>query len=244
MESKTLAKLIIIGGLFYLGGQYIASQPQRTEQEVQANREITVSGSGEVVARPDVARISLSVQTGPQATAASALEILATRFGSIVKAVENTGVEENDIKTTDLSVHPRYDYSDGRQELRGFEASETVEVTIRDLDSIVRVLAVATGEGVNQAGGLQLSVDDPDELQLEAQEQAIADARQKAEQLADALGVRLGRVKSFSSSGGDYRAQPYALETAALGEADLVAPPVPIGEQNITSNVSVTFEIR
>jgi uncharacterized protein YggE len=242
----SLLVVIIVGGLFYLAGQYLASQPGRVSQEAEAAREITVSGHAEIETRPDVARLSLSVQTGPQATAEAALKLLSDRFDGVVNAVKGTGVKEEDIKATNLSVQPVYDFTDGRQTLRGFEASESIEVTIRDLDAIGEVLARSTVEGVNQAGGLNFTVDDPEKLQQEAQEAAIKDAHEKAGALARALDVRLGDVKNFSASGATPPGQPLPFLARAEQAADkaITAPPVPSGTQTITADVSVTYELE
>lgn len=236
---------VVVGGLLYVAGQYVASQPQRVEQEAESMREITVTGRGEVTTRPDVALLTLGVQTGVQPTAETALGILSDRFERVVGAVTAAGVDEDDVTTTNLSITPLYDYRDGRQTLRGFEASESVRVKIRDLSSVGDVLARTTGEGVNQAGGLVFQVDDPAQLQLDAQKLAITDARENAKQLADALGVRLGRVKTFSASGsGGEPPIPFAVAERAAADGSLAGPPVPSGTQDITSTVTVTFMLQ
>lgn len=237
--------LTVLIGLFYIGGQYIASQPQRISQETESKREITVAGSGEAMAKPDVARVTLSVQTGPQPDAKTALNLLSQKFNAVVAAVKSNGVKDNDVKTVNLSVHPMYDYVDGQQHLRGFEASESIEVKIRDLDKTGQVIVATTGAGVNQVGGIDFSIDDPDQLKIDAQEKAIKDADQKAKQLAKALGVSLGRVKTFSATtNDDVRPPMYASAALETKSSEPIAPPVPPGTQNITATVSVTYELR
>lgn len=234
---------VVIAGLFYVMGQYVSSQPQRVQQEVEAKRELTVQGQGEVLARPDIARMTLSVETGVQPTAKDAMTLLSRRFDAVVGAVKGIGIKEEDIKTTNLSIGPRYDFTDGRQVLRGFAATESVEVKIRDLGRIGDVLARTTVEGVNQAGGLSFAIDDPESLQLQAQEEAIANAHENAKQLARALDVGLGRVKTFSVVSAP---EPpiYQLERAAVAEGAPAGPPVPAGTQEIIATVSVTYELR
>jgi uncharacterized protein len=237
---------VVIAGLLYVVGQYVASQPQRIEKEAEANREIAVQGRGEIIAKPDVAKLTLGVQTGPQPTAKAALDLLSSRFDGVVAAVKAAGVKDDDVKTTNLSINPVYDFSGGRQTIRGFEAAESIEVKIRDLGKIGEVLAKTTIEGVNQAGGVTFEIDDPEALQRQAREKAIESARANGEQLARALGVRLGRVKNFSSSTEPPTGPPIfaraALESA--GAPDVAAPPVPTGTNEIVSTVTVTFEIR
>lgn len=244
--NNNLFIAIAIGGIFYIAGQYVASQPQRIEQEVQANREITVQGTGEVTARPDIAHITLGVATGPRASAQDAMNALEQRMNAVIASIKKQDVAEEDIKTTNLSIQPVYDYTEGRQTIRGYEASESVEVKIRDLAKIGTIVSSATGEGVNQAGGISFTIDEPETLQQEAQKKAIENAKENAEQLADALGVGLGNVKTFSASEGSTPPVPYLARDAIEigGDVETKAIDVPTGTQDITSHVTVTYEIR
>lgn len=246
METKlSLIAIVVIGGLFYIAGQYIASQPQRIEQETQANREITVQGRGEVTARPDIAKLTVGVTTGPQQSAQVAMNILEKRINAVIDSIQSLGVKEEDIKTTNLSILPQYDYSDGKKILRGFEANEQVELKIRELDKIGTIMSQATGEGINQAGGIRFEIDNPQELQRNAQEKAIEDARKNAEQLAKALDVRLGDVKTFTAEVGTPPVTPlYARAELMAPDAGSGGPDVPSGTEDITATVSVTYEIR
>lgn len=237
---------VVVGGLFYLVGQYIASQPQRAEQEVAAGREITVEGEALKHVRPDVARLTLGVTTGPQSTAEAALKVLTDRFDAVVARVESLGVEEDDITTTNLSLTPVYDFSAGRQQLRGFEATESITVKIRDLARVGEVLTQAAAEGVNQAGGIQFEVDDPTQLTNETEALAIEDAQDKATTLARALGVRLGRVKAFRVGEAGVPTPPplYARSSELSADAGGGDLPVPSGTQELKVTVSVTYELK
>lgn len=245
MSLQHLLAAIVVGGLFYVGGQYVASQPQRVEQEVTANREITVAGHGKVLATPTVAQLTLGVTTGPQATAEAAMDLLARRFAAVVEAVRAEGVEKDDIKTTNLSVNPVYDFRDGQQALRGYEATESIEVKIRDLDKTGAVVSRATQEGVNQVGGIQFVIDDPEDLQREAEKEAIADAKKNAQALAKELGVSLGRVKAFSANDGVPPPPPlYPLASLPAADARGEDLPVPSGTNEISAQVQITYELR
>lgn len=237
--------VVVVAGLFYVFGQYVSSQPQRLEKEAELKREITVNGSGEVEGKPDVARLMLGVQTGPQSSAKAALDSLSRRFNAIVAALKALGIKEDDIKTTNFSMNPQYDFQNAPGQIRGFEASENIQVTIHDLDTIGEVIAKTTQEGVNQIGGVTFEIDDPDALQTEAQEKAIEDARKHAEQLAKALGVRLGRVKTFSVSSPNQPIPIFAERAVdAVGGSAPVAPPIPVGISEITAMVTITYELR
>jgi len=245
MTFHQLAVLVALGGLLYVGGQYVASQPQRAEQEVAANREITVTGQGKVLAAPTIAQVTLGVTTGPQASAEAAMDLLTRRFTAVVEAVRAEGVEEDDIKTTNLAVNPVYDFREGTQTIRGYEATESIEVKVRDLDKVGAIIGRATQEGVNQAGGIQFVIDDPEDLQREAEGQAIADAKKNAEALAEDLNVSLGRVKTFSTAPTAPSFPPFypvaELKATDARGGDL---PVPTGTNEISATVQITYELR
>lgn len=246
-QLKNLLLLVIVGGLLYIVGQYIASEPARSQKELEANREITVSGTGEVKAVPDIAKLTLSVQTGTQPTAEVAMEKLRTTFTNVLNAVKEQGIEAKDIQTTNLAMNPIIDYQDGRQTTRGFEASETIYITIRDSAKISDVLGKATSQGVNQVGGISFGIDDPDQLQQEAQDAAIADAKEHAEVLAKSLGVTLGKVKNFSANDNPGQPIPFLAKAEVANDRNQSGgggAPVEAGEQTVTSYVTITYEIR
>lgn len=241
LRNPGLVGVVVLAGLFYLVGQYIASQPQRIQQETEANRQISVQGKGEVTSKPDVARLNLGVQIEAQPTAKQAINQLATKFSAVEKALDATGIKKDDIKTSNVSVNPSYDYQNG-QRLLGFSANETVIVTIRDLERVGDVLTQATAAGANQAGGVSFEVDDPTALQEEAQTKAIEDARKKAERLARTLGVRLGSVKAFQVGTSQPEPPVFAAAAEAVGgDAKLSVPP---GTQDHTATVTITYELR
>ena len=244
MFPKPALLLVITGGLLYILGQYIASGPAREEQAIQANREITVQGTGEVVTVPTIANITLSAQTGPQKTAEVALTQLSTTANNILSAVKTFNIDKKDITTQDLSINPVYDYAEGRQTLRGFEVRESIVVTIRDLEKVGEVVASATAQGVSQVGGIDFTVENKEELATQAEEKAIADAKEKAQRLAKELGATLGEVKSYnansSAPGPVYKTLAFDTAEAVGG----VVPPIEQGSTKTTAVVTIVFELR
>ncbi len=236
---------VVVGGLFFLAGQYISSQPQRAQKEAELNREITVQGEGEVTATPDIAKITLSVQTAVLPTSQAATDSLGEQTKSVLDAVKKAGVAEKDMQTTNLSVNPVYDYTNNRQTIRGYQGTESIFVTVRKPDEAGALVSAATGAGATQVGGISLEIDKPDDLKVEAQEKAIAQAREKAQTLAKALGVSLGKVKTFSVSDFPQPFPLYAAENKAVGMGgDTVVPPVAVGENTVRATVTVTYELR
>ena len=222
---------------------------------VSATNTITVSGEGEVFAVPDIAEFSFSV-VEEKKTVADAQEVAAQRINSIIAFLDDADVKETDIKTTNYNVYPRYEYirencsgglcpPGGERVLKGFEVSQSISVKVRDTQEAGNILAGIGERGATNISGLNFTIDDEEDLLTEARKEAIDDARKKAKQLAKDLDVKLVRVVSFSESGG----QPYYprfdfAEAAVLGKGGGGVPEIPTGENKITSNVSITYEIR
>jgi uncharacterized protein len=227
-----------------LGGAYIIGK--KIETRSLEPTVISVSGEGHIFAVPDIASLHFGVQTGRQKTAESAMKLLAERMEAIMDAVQSAGVAEKDIKSQHLSLNPAYDWNEGRRIDRGFEANQSLLVKVRDLDSISDVLDAAVRAGANQAGSVNFTIDDPEDLKREARESAIADAKQKARVLAGQLGVTLGKMKGFSEGGDGGR--PVYMERAmsmdAVGIGGVSAPPIPAGEQEIVVRVHLSYEVR
>lgn len=203
---------------------------------------------GKVQAVPDIATLNFGMQTGRQKTAQAAMEKLSKNMNQVFEAVKKAGVEEKDIKTRHLSLNPAYDYEDGKRKEQGFEANQSLVVKVRDLDTITDVLDAAVSAGANQAGNVSFTIDDPENLKVEARALAIANAKGKAGKLADDLGVDLGSISGFWEDTGGYpmpmMERSMAMDSMGIGGGAKVAPPLPAGEQEVGVNVSVTYKIN
>ena len=217
---------------------------------------ISVSGVGESLARPDVATFSFSVFAETK-DPASAQEQSAESINTITGFLEDAGIEEKDIKTIHYNLSPRYEYvrdgicsegfcPPGRQELVGYSVNQTIQVKVREVSSAGDVISGVGERGATNISGLTFTIDDEEALQAEAREAAIADAKAKAEALADDLDVRLVRLLSFHESGGDFYPHPeFGFATAGSEDMALrVAPNLPTGENTVSSNVTLIYEIR
>lgn len=224
---------------------------------VPSSNVITVNGEGEVFAVPDVATFTFSViEERPNAKVAQ--DIAAEKINSMLSYLGESDIEEKDIKTVSYNVFPRYDYKreictqfscpPGEQVLRGFEVNQTIQVKVRDIDEAGAILAGVGERGVSSVSGLNFTIDDEEELQREARQEAIEDAQSKAKELAKDLGVRIIRVVNFSEFGGPpkYARFDFAIAESAFGVGgdDALTPEIPVGENKIVSNVSITYEIR
>jgi uncharacterized protein len=196
---------------------------------------ITVTGVGTITSVPDEAAFTIGVQT-QGSTAREALAANSQQIRRVIDAVEAAGVDKSDIKTQDVSVSANY-ADEGR--IHGYSARNSVLVTIHDLSKAGAILDAASNAGANEVYGPMLSRSDEDALQAKALRDAVSNAREKAEALADAAGVRLGDVTAMTEgfAGGP---QPYYESAARLAKADA---PIEPGTQDTQATVTVTFAI-
>jgi len=226
---------------------------------VSATNTISVDGVGEVFAAPDIANISFTVREDSKKVA-DAQDKATKKTKAALASVRKLGVADKDIKTENYSSYPKYEWQEGtvscmslncppirpgKQVIVGYEVSQTVSIKVRDLEKVnVLVDALATA-GVTEMQGPNFAIDKEDDLKAEARKIAIDKARAKGEALASDLGVTLVRIVSFSE-GGNYpiyaRTMSASMEKGMGGDA--LAPEIPQGENKISSNVTVTYEIR
>lgn len=208
---------------------------------------ISVQGMGKVETTPDIALVNLGVQTEAAAVRAGQEENT-QKMNAITKMLKDRGVQEKDITTGQYSIYPRYNWDDGTQQLVGYTISQSVSVKVRDLDSVGDLLAQAGDLGANQVGGIQFTIDDPEGLQDEARNKAIADAKEKAEVLADQLGLHIVKAVSFGESGNSTPPMPYlsydrVMAEEGVGGAAPTAPSIEAGSQEVVSYVTIVFEV-
>lgn len=219
---------------------------QVTEQPYA--RTITVQGEGELTVRPDIAIVNLSVlEQG--ASVADVTLAGNEKMAEVVAFLKGLGIDEEDITTTNYWLNPDYRYPErgGEPQIVGYTLNQNVRVKVRDLTEVEDVIDGAVQAGVNQTGQLSFEIDDDSEARANAREEAFADAREKAEAMVQAAGVRLGRVVTFSESGGFYDPIPYYARTGLGGDmavAESAAPAIEPGSQDVTVSVSVTYEIE
>ena len=234
--------LLLLVLIVFIGAK--AKNEIRNETKIiESQRTITVSADGKVFAKPDIGQISLSV-THEAKTVSEAQKKSTEAINKIMTFLKSAGIEDKDIKTTNYNIYPKYDYYKGKQVFIGYEVSQSLQIKIRNLEKSGNIIAGATDNGANIAGGLNFTIDDPDALKAEAQKQAIEKARTKVKDLVFKLGVRLGELINFSENG--YIPPIYYAKSAeALGiGGGSVSPEIPTGENEITSFVSLTYEIR
>lgn len=205
----------------------------------------TVTGEGKVSLSPDIARIQAGV-IAQGASVKQAQQDINKKIKAISDAIKKLDVDAKDIQTAQYSVHPQYDYRDGKQKITGYEATTTVSIKVRDMDKANDVIDMATTNGANQIGGISFDVDDRTKVENEARAKAVGDAKKKAETAARTAGFTLGRVINYAEhTGGDMRPAPMMYAKAEMaGAADQVESTIEPGSQDIMVSVSLSYEIR
>jgi len=220
----------------------MTAQPVAAQDEVP--RVITVSGTGEATARPDQASVTLGVIT-EATTAREALSANNAAMQGVFDQLTQIGIAEENIQTSNFSISPQYPpYRQDNNEPRrivGYQVSNNVTVLFENLDDLGPGLDAIVSSGANQLYGISFSISETDELLMAARADAVADARAKAEVLAEAAGVTLGRVLNISEGGASYP-QPMMYARAEMAMDSSV--PVAAGQQTLTAGVSMTFEIE
>ncbi len=243
--SKIVIALI---GIMTLGLLAVACSETTTIQpQGEAAPNVSVSGSGSAFGIPDVAVLSLGVQAEAP-TVGEARTEAADAMNAMLDALKDGGVDEDDIQTTRFSVYPQYDYrNEGPPKLTGFIVENQVTVKIREIDDTGDLIdaAVAAGGDVARVDDLRFTIDDPSALEDEARIAAMEEAKAKAETLADAAGVSVGKPRSISESGGvspiafDERAYALAADFAEGGST-----PIETGELEVRVQVHVVFDLE
>ncbi|MDO8617939.1 MAG: SIMPL domain-containing protein [Candidatus Uhrbacteria bacterium] len=206
---------------------------------------ITMDGEGKVTGKPTLAQIDLGMfmegKDVPELQNQNSQKV-----NAIIAAMKGLGIAEADLQTSNYTISPKFEYKDGSQNVVGYMISQNLNLKVRDLSKLSAVLAKAGQLGTNQVNGVSFTIDDPTELKQEARKKALQDARNKAQELADALGVKVERVVTFAESSNPM-IQPfpymYKAEATGLGGGG-TAPDIQPGSLDVISRVSVTFEIR
>ncbi|MEH2685133.1 DUF541 domain-containing protein [Bradyrhizobium diazoefficiens] len=202
---------------------------------------ISVSGEATVSVAPDLAQIDAGVANDAK-TAKEASDANNAAMGKVLLALKGAGIAEKDYQTSRLSLQPQYgqNKSTGASPVVGFRASNRVTVKIRDVTKIAGIIDTLVSAGANDIGNISFEVTQASKLLDDAREQAVADARRKAEIYAKATGVTLGAPLSVSEGGA-----PVPLFKARMATAPMAAPAaVAPGEETLSVTVNVSWAIK
>lgn len=180
----------------FLGG------PSLSISQITTNKESTfdVTGESKINTVPDQAEVRLGITVNE-----STVKVTQDRANAVINDINaqlgEMGISRNDIKTENYSLYPNYDYQSGSgQRITGYSINANLVITIQDFALVNQVIDMATGAGANQIGGITFTLSDDKRKEVEklAREEAIEDAKQKARELADIAGMRLGKIVNIT----------------------------------------------
>ncbi|MEZ4596107.1 MAG: SIMPL domain-containing protein [Chloroflexota bacterium] len=215
----------------------VAAQDTTTPQHT-----LSVSGTGSVSVKPDVADVTVGV-TIQRDTAGDAAADAANVMDAVVTAVKALGIAEQDIQTTSLSLSPVYDYDRTPYRLVGYQANNMVTVTVRDISQVGPVIDAATGAGATDVNGITFRVADQAAAETEAREQAVKAARAKADTIAAAAGTEITGIISISETSAPMPYPMYYSADAAGAAREAAPTPVLAGTIDVEVSVSIVYSL-
>jgi hypothetical protein len=243
MKNTLLTALAVLTLAALLSG---CSLLQSTPSAAEEPRTLNVNGTGTVYVVPDIARVSIGVNTQNEDVAA-ALSENTRDANAILQALMNLGVAEDDIQTSNFYVYQQTNYKYNEPQINGeseqqtvFVVQNTVNVVVRNLDSLGEVLSAVVSEGANTINGISFDIEDPAAATAEAQQKAIDEAASQAQAIADAAGVELGEIAYISISDGYTRTADSAVVDQAAGGA----VPIASGTLSIQVTANITYEFN
>ncbi len=202
---------------------------------------LNVSAQAEASRVPDVATLSAGVVT-QAADGNAAMRQNAEQMARVVAAIRKAGIAERDVQTSGINLNPQYRYAENEApRITGYQASNTVNVKVRDIARLGQVLNALAAQGANQINGPSFQIDDPEPVQDEARVAALKKAQARAETYARSLGLRVRRIVSISEGGGGGF---HPVPVMAMAKADrLESTPVSPGETTLSVSLDVVFEL-
>lgn len=243
--GKLIGFILIILAILSLYFRFIGPIPFSVSQTTTEKKTtFDVSAEGKVTVIPDTAEINLGVQVN-KPTVQEAQSQANQKIRQITEELKKIGIDNKYIKTINYSVYPNYDYR-GEQKITGYSVNITLNIKVKDFQKINQAIDAGTTQGANQVGALAFTVDDQrlEELQTEARNQAIEKAQKKAKEIANASGIKLGRLVNVSENVSNNPPVPLTARAIGVGgtleeKADTQIQP---GESEITASVILSYE--
>ena len=208
-------------------------------------REITVDAQGVSFAAPDIATVSIGVNT-EGATADKTVESNTKKMNDVIAKIKELGVENKDIQTTTYYLNPKYSWTQEKGSFQdGYTVNQDVTVKVRDLSKVGEILTAVTKTGANVVGNVSFSIEDPEKAKTEAREMAIAKAKEKAEMIAQQTGLKLGKVTNYyeyQEYGYYGKGAIYPTFAEGGGMMDSAAMIEP-GTEEVKLNVTLTYKV-
>ena len=258
-KVRRIVKIVILVLIVLCAVKFLGRGGWDEKNGTDNQNTISFTGHGEVSAVPDIANIDFTIQKDAK-TVKEAQDGVAQVEKASLAFLKTSNVADKDIKTTDSSFYPKYQYETqvaapcnqygcptpvGNSVIVGYTSSETITVKIRNTDDAGKIMQGLGTLGVSNLNGPNFTVDNEDSIKDGARKLAIDDAKAKAKKLASDLGVRLGKITSFSENG-NYPVPMYDAKVMNVGAAVAPSAPavIPTGQNLITSDVTITYELK
>lgn len=206
--------------------------------------EFSVVGEGKVEAVPDTAYVDAGITVNKAASAEKAESMLSDVNNKLIAAMKALGIEKADIKTSNYSITPNYEYISTGNKVDGYNGNATITIKVKNIPLLSKVISEVTNAGANNISGTRFVIDNPEKYREQARDRAIENAKTQAAKLAKNLGISLGKVINVVESSSNnyyprYDALMSAPKAAGGGESGPVVEP---GTQTVTSTVTLYFE--
>ena len=239
MNTNLRTKLAALGLAIAIASSAANAAPFRgTAADSGLVAAITVTGHSELQVKPDIAYASLQVLTQDRDQSV-AVASNATRSQAVIDILRKSMIDDKDIQTESYMVQPAYDYRVTPAVLTGYQVTNSVRVTIRNIAKAGLIVDKATTAGANVVNGISFDLADRSKSQGIALIEAVRNARSKAELVAGAAGINVGRVLSLTE-GTAPTIQPVMYAKTAMAMTADAAPQTPIQSQDITVSADVT----
>jgi len=226
---------------------FLLASIERLTNTALTTNTVSFDGTGKMTAKPDIAVVSVSI-ISDAITSKAAQDANSTKSNKVTDFLKQQRIEDKDIKTSGYNISPNYKYKAyvGNPEITGYRVTQTIEVKIRDLDKVSSILDGVVTAGANQIGELSFQIDDVNKLKEQARKIAVDQAKEKAKVLKDQIGISLGKIISFSEYYNGYPTPMYdSMKASGIGGGGgTVTPSVPSGENEISVNVTITYQIK
>lgn len=257
--QKTIIYWALAGLIVILTVFLVVSINQKLNTVTTTNT-VSFSGQGKVYAKPDIVLLEFGILTDA-VTSKAAQDANSKRSQQVTDFLKKQGIEEKDIKTTYYNIYPKYssvppviyDRVSGLEtqiyppvpsepKIVGYSVNQGLQAKVRNFDKLSEIVDGLVTNGVNNVNNLGFSIEDPEKLRSEARTLAIADAKKKADELKDKIGIKLGKIVNFYEdtygSGLDRGGYGGSVVVSAKG------PSLPPGENEITVNVTLIYQIK
>lgn len=238
-----LLGIMMVYGIVWMGVNIKSAlkQSQTVGFSELAAPTISVSATSKASAVPDIATVDVTVER----TATTAREAQADASASmtaVINAMKDLNIERADLQTSSFSTSPVYDYDVSPAVLSGYRSSQELTVKIRNTDLVDEVIDAGPANGATSVSSLRYEVDDDTVAQQEARVEAMAEAKVQAQQIARAMGARLGRVVSYSESTGGSSPKYYGVADMAMDDLE-ARTTIEVGTEDVELTVYVTYSV-